>query len=69
MSFGVGPAKPGAQHLDGPTVGRLATATGAGRALLTHLQMGNDPHATIAACRAAYDGPVTMVWPGTEVEL
>ena len=69
VSFGVGPAKGGAQHLDGPTVGRLATTTGAGRALLTHLQMGNDPEATIAACRATYAGPVAMVWPGTMVEL
>jgi ribonuclease BN (tRNA processing enzyme) len=69
VSFGVGPVPAGAQHLDGPSVGRLATATGAGRALLTHLQMGNDPDATAAACRAAYEGPVTMVWPGTDVIL
>jgi len=69
VSFGVGPAKPGAQHLDGPTVGRLASATGVAGALLTHLQMGNDPDATVASCRAAYDGPVAMVWPGSEAEV
>jgi ribonuclease BN (tRNA processing enzyme) len=69
VSFGAGPPKPGAQHLDGPAVGRLAAATGARRALLTHLQMGHDPEATVAACRAAFDGPVEMVWPGTVVDL
>jgi ribonuclease BN (tRNA processing enzyme) len=69
VSFGTGPVAPGAMHLDGPSVGQLATATGASRALLTHLQMGNDPDATIASCRAAYAGPVEMVWPGTRLEI
>lgn len=69
VSFGVGPVPPGAQHLDGPAVGRLAAATGVGRVLLTHLQMGNDPDATLASCSAAYAGPVEMVWPGSVVEL
>ena len=41
------------QHLDGPAVGRLAAATGAGRVLLTHLQMGYDPDETVASVRAA----------------
>jgi len=39
------------------------------RVLLTHLQMGHDPDATVAACRSAYDGPVEMVWPGSRVTL
>ena len=68
-SFGPGPVPQGAQHLDGPAVGRLATTTRAGRVLLTHLQMGHDPDATIASCRAAYDGPVDMVWPGDQLDL
>ncbi len=68
-SFGPGPVPQGAQHLDGPAVGRLATATRAGRVLLTHLQMGHDPDATIASCRGAYDGPVELVWPGDQFEL
>jgi hypothetical protein len=55
--------------VDGPPVGRLASGPGAARALLTHLQMGNDPDATVASCRAAFDGPVAMVWPGTEAEV
>jgi ribonuclease BN (tRNA processing enzyme) len=69
VSFGPGPTKPGAQHLDGPAVGRLASATGVARAFLTHLQMGHDPDATVASCRAVFDGPVAMVWPGTEAEV
>jgi ribonuclease BN (tRNA processing enzyme) len=64
VSFGPGPATPGAAHLDGPAVGRLAARTAAGRVLLTHLQMGFDEGATIDSVRAAYDGPVTIVWPG-----
>lgn len=68
-SFGVGPVPPGAIHLDGPAVGRLAASTGAALALLTHLQMGHDPDETVAACREAYAGPVAMVWPGSRIEL
>jgi ribonuclease BN (tRNA processing enzyme) len=69
VSFGPGPVPRGVPHLDGPAVGRLATATGARRALLTHLQMGFDPEATIAAAQAEYAGLVEMVWPGTIIDL
>lgn len=64
VSFGPGPVTSGAAHLDGPAVGELAARTGAGRVLLTHLQMGFDEGATIDSVRAAYDGAVTLVWPG-----
>jgi ribonuclease BN (tRNA processing enzyme) len=64
VSFGPGPIVSDAAHLDGPAVGALAARTGAGRVLLTHLQMGFDEAATIASVRARYDGPVTLVWPG-----
>jgi ribonuclease BN (tRNA processing enzyme) len=64
VSFGPGPVTAGAAHLDGPAVGALAARTGAGRVLLTHLQMGFDDGATIDSVRARYDGPVTLVWPG-----
>jgi len=37
--------------------------------LLTHLQMGFDPDATIASVRAQYDGSVRLVQPGDEVRL
>lgn len=66
VSFGPGPALDGAEHLDGPAVGALARRTGAGRVLLTHLQMGFDAAATIESVRALYDGPVTLVWPGEQ---
>ena len=69
VSFGVGPVPPGAMHLDAPAVARLAARTGAGRVLLTHLQMGNDAGETVAAVRSGYDGPVEFVWPGSAVEL
>jgi ribonuclease BN (tRNA processing enzyme) len=69
VSFGVGPVPPGAMHLDAPAVARVATLTGAGRVLLTHLQMGNDAGATVAAVRSGYDGPVEFVWPGSVIDL
>ena len=59
VSFGPGPVTSGAAHLDGPAVGTLAARTGAGRVLLTHLQMGFDERATVDSVRSAYDGPVT----------
>jgi ribonuclease BN (tRNA processing enzyme) len=64
VSFGPGPVVSGAGHLDGPAVGRLAARTGVGRVLLTHLQMGFDPGATIDSVRDHYDGPVQLVAPG-----
>ena len=69
VSFGPGPVPDGVLHLDGPAVGALAASTGVGRVLLTHLQMGFDPDATLASVRAAYDGPVEFVWPGTLIDL
>lgn len=70
VSFGPGPVDPGAQHLDGPAVGELARRVGAGRVLLTHLQMGFDRAATIDSVRARYDGgPVELVDPGFETVI
>jgi len=64
VAFGPGPVPVGDLHLDGPAVGELAAGTAAGRVLLTHLQMRRDPAATIAAVRARYAGPVTLVGDG-----
>ncbi len=64
VAFGPGPVPVGDLHLDGPAVGALAAATRPGRVLLTHLQMGRDPAATIASVRAAFDGPVALVADG-----
>ena len=60
---------PGAEHLDGPAVGALATRVRAGRVLLTHLQMGFDRDATIESVRARFDGPVELVDPGFETTI
>lgn len=69
VSFGPGPVPAGVLHLDGPAVGRLAAGTGAGRVLLTHLQMGHDPAETLATTQAQFDGPVAFVWPGDRIEV
>jgi ribonuclease BN (tRNA processing enzyme) len=69
VSFGPGPVVPGAGHLDGPAVGDLATRVGAGRILLTHIQMGYDRDATIESVRARFDGPIELVDPGFETTI
>jgi len=69
VSFGPGPVVPGAEHLDGPDVGALATRVGAARVLLTHLQMDFDRNATIESVRARFDGPVDLVDPGFETTI
>jgi len=64
VSFGPGPVPADAAHLDGPSVGALATRTGAGQVLLTHLLMGFDEVETMTSVQAAYGGPVVVVQPG-----
>ena len=64
VAFGAGPVPVGDLHLDGPAVGALAAATAPARVLLTHLQMGRDPAATVAAVQARYPGPVELVADG-----
>lgn len=69
VSFGPGPVTPGAEHLNGPAVGELARRVGAGRVLLTHLQMGFDRAATVDSVKARFDGPVDLVDPGFSTSL
>jgi ribonuclease BN (tRNA processing enzyme) len=69
VSFGPGSVPPGAFHLNSAAVGELASSTGVGQVLLTHLQMGNDERATIEAVRARFYGPVEIVEPGTRLEI
>lgn len=69
VSFGPGPVPHDAIHLDGPAVGALAARTGAGRVLLTHLQMGFDAGATVAAVAATYRGPIDLVEPGARFTI
>jgi ribonuclease BN (tRNA processing enzyme) len=64
VSFGPGPVPADAAHLDGPAVGSLAARAKAGAVLLTHLQMGFDPAATIESVERRYHGPVRLVAPG-----
>lgn len=69
VSFGPGPVAEGALHLDGPSVGGLAASAGVRRVLLTHLQMGFDEAATVASVRQRFDGPLTLVEPGTRLTI
>lgn len=68
-SFGVGPVPAGAQHLDAPSIARLVRATGPGRVLLTHIQMGHDGDAAALMVRAATGLPVRDVQPGDRLEI
>ena len=52
-----------------PSVGDLANLTRAGRVLLTHLLMHNDPSATVASVCRTFDGPVRLVTPGDRFTL
>jgi ribonuclease BN (tRNA processing enzyme) len=63
-TFGPGPVPAGMPHLDGPAAGRLASTTGAGRLLLTHLRMGCDVEETVRAAVQHYEGRVDVVRPG-----
>jgi ribonuclease BN (tRNA processing enzyme) len=69
VSFGPGPVPQGAFHLNSAAVGDLASSTGVGRVLLTHLQMGNDEGATVEAVRNRFEGPVELVEPGMQLEI
>jgi ribonuclease BN (tRNA processing enzyme) len=69
VSFGLGPVPPGAFHLDATAVGALAADRRPSRVLLTHLQMGHDPGATVAAVRSRFDGPVDLMRPGLRLSL
>lgn len=68
-SFGPGPIPADALHLDAPSVGAVAAERRASRVLLTHLHMGLDLEATVAAARTVFDGPVEIMAPGVRVAL
>jgi ribonuclease BN (tRNA processing enzyme) len=63
-SFGAGPVPDGAAHLDAAAAGRAATAGGAARLLLTHIQMGYDRGEALAAAQSTFDGPIQLVLEG-----
>jgi ribonuclease BN (tRNA processing enzyme) len=56
-------------HMTGVQAAEHATAAGAGRLVLTHLVAWNDPMATLAEGRSAFDGEVALAAPGMVVEL
>lgn len=64
-TLGVGPVPAGTHHLDGPSVGMLAAASGAGAVLVTHVRMGFDLAATVASVAARFAGPVALAQPGS----
>ena len=65
-----GPSSPAPGTSTVPAVGELARRTGAGRVLLTHLQMGYHRGATVDSVRARFDGgPVELVDPGFETSI
>jgi ribonuclease BN (tRNA processing enzyme) len=63
-SFGAGPVPDGAAHLDAAEAGRAATAGGASRLLLTHIQMGYDRGEALAAAQSTFDGLIQLVLEG-----
>jgi ribonuclease BN (tRNA processing enzyme) len=69
VSFGPGPVPSGAMHLDATGIARLIAATRPSRVLLTHLQMGFDPAATVAAAGVGFRGPIELVEPGFAARL
>jgi ribonuclease BN (tRNA processing enzyme) len=56
-------------HLNSAMVAALAARTGAGAVIATHIRMGTDLDATIAAIRAGYAGPVGLARPGERFEV
>jgi len=68
-SFGLGPVPRGAEHLDAPAIVDLAARARPGRILLTHIQMGHDPAATVVAVQAGFPGQVQLAEPGLRLPL
>ena len=68
-SFLTGPDNPPDLHLTAAQAGEHAARAGVPRLMLTHLVSWNDPRASMAQARDAFDGEVVMAVPGMEVEL
>jgi ribonuclease BN (tRNA processing enzyme) len=61
--------RPGDMHLDAVVAARVATATGTGRLLLTHVLGTYDFAAVAAVARAGYAGDVRIVVPGDRIRI
>ncbi len=68
-SFLSGVANPRDLHMTGVQAAEHAAEAGVGRLVLTHLVAWNDPMATLAEGRSAFDGEVALAAPGMVVEL
>lgn len=69
ISFGAGPVPAGASHLDAPAVVGLVQRRQPSRVLLTHIQIGHDRGAALAAVEADTDLPARFVAPGDRFDL
>lgn len=63
-TFGPGPVPDGMPHIDADDVGRLAAETDVGQVIVTHVRMGVDLGATMAAVRTRFPGAASMARPG-----
>jgi ribonuclease BN (tRNA processing enzyme) len=68
-SFGTQPVAAGSEHLNAADVGRVAAASGASRVLLTHVLMGHDRAATVAAAHELAGVDVSLVDPGDRFSI
>ena len=69
VTFGAGPVPVGALHLDAPAIASLVATTRPAQVLLTHIRMGLDREAPVRIVAETFDGPVTLVEPGTVIDL
>jgi ribonuclease BN (tRNA processing enzyme) len=68
-SYGADPVADGAEHLNALDVGRLAAETSVGRVLLTHILMGHDRAAAVAAVRDLASVETRAVDPGDRFSI
>lgn len=68
-SFLTGPANPTGLHMTGRQAAEHAREAGVARLVLTHLVSWNDPQATLAEGRSAFDGELALAAPGMVVQL
>ena len=68
-SYGADPVADGAEHLNALDVGRLAAETSVGQVLLTHILMGHDRAAAVAAVRDLASVETNAVDPGDRFSI
>lgn len=65
----VGTEFPTGVHMSAEEAGRAAREAGAGRLVLTHHVVMNDPAVVIAEASAEFDGPVTLASSGLAIDV